>query len=139
MFWNGSRWVEETTPKPLGNPRRRARDIAATAIMLIFLVALLIPLTTAAARTPIRQLIDRWGVEHVVRTYSEASFAVSYTGRWERRHHVDYRGDWAKATNERGATVRFKFTGTAVAWAGPVGPTRGKAKVYIDGVLQRTV
>jgi hypothetical protein len=142
MFWDGSRWVEETTPKPLGSPppsRRRATDLVTTGIMAVFLVGLLIPITGVSAATPIAQLIDRWSTEQAVRTYSERSSAVKYTGRWERRHNTGYRGDYANATDQKGATATFTFTGSAVAWAGPVGPTRGKAKVYLDGVLQRTV
>jgi hypothetical protein len=31
------------------------------------------------------------------------------------------------------------FTGTKVSWIGPTGPTRGKARVYIDGRLRATI
>jgi hypothetical protein len=31
------------------------------------------------------------------------------------------------------------FNGTRVSWIGPTGPTRGKAKVYVDGILKATV
>ena len=31
------------------------------------------------------------------------------------------------------------FNGTQVSWLGPTGPTRGKARVYIDGKLKATV
>ena len=31
------------------------------------------------------------------------------------------------------------FNGSRVSWIGPTGPTRGKAKVYIDGNLKATV
>ena len=40
---------------------------------------------------------------------------------------------------EAGATATFTFTGKRVTWYGPVGPTRGKAKVSIDGTYVRTV
>ena len=39
----------------------------------------------------------------------------------------------------RGATARFAFNGSDVAWVSTLGPKRGKAKVYIDGVLMATV
>ena len=39
----------------------------------------------------------------------------------------------------RGASARFTFTGTRVVWYGPVGPTRGKATISIDGVRVATV
>src|SRR6185369_3977914 len=31
------------------------------------------------------------------------------------------------------------FTGTKVSWIGPVGPTRGRANVYLDGTYIRSV
>ena len=38
-----------------------------------------------------------------------------------------------------GATATFRFTGSRVTWYGPVGPTRGKATVTIDGTVVATV
>ena len=38
-----------------------------------------------------------------------------------------------------GATASITFTGSRIAWYGPVGPTRGKARVLIDGVALKTV
>jgi hypothetical protein len=37
------------------------------------------------------------------------------------------------------ATASFGFTGTDVSWVSTRSPKRGKAKVFIDGVLQTTV
>ena len=39
----------------------------------------------------------------------------------------------------KAATAVYNFTGTDVAWVSSRGPKRGKAKVYIDGVLRTTV
>ena len=41
--------------------------------------------------------------------------------------------------NAKGAKASLTFKGTAVSWIGPVGPTRGKAKVWIDGKYVKTV
>jgi hypothetical protein len=38
-----------------------------------------------------------------------------------------------------GASVSFRFTGRAIAWVAPRGGTRGKVRVYVDGVLKATV
>ena len=38
-----------------------------------------------------------------------------------------------------GASATFAFTGRKVTWNGPTGPTRGKAKVYVDGTYVKTV
>lgn len=43
---------------------------------------------------------------------------------------------WAKAA---GASATLRFTGLSAAWRGPVGPTRGQAKIYVDGVYRKTV
>ncbi len=45
----------------------------------------------------------------------------------------------ARSTKARSAKASLQFTGTAIAWVGPVGPSRGKARVYIDGRLVTTV
>ena len=37
------------------------------------------------------------------------------------------------------ANATLTFTGRGVTWFGPTGPTRGRAKVYVDGKLVRTV
>ena len=38
-----------------------------------------------------------------------------------------------------GAKATFTFNGSRVTWYGPVGPTRGQARVYVDGKLASTV
>lgn len=50
-----------------------------------------------------------------------------------------YLGGSAKASRSARAGVTFAFSGTSVAWIGPVGPTRGRASVYLDGTLVTTV
>jgi hypothetical protein len=142
MFWDGTRWVAETDPKPPANRRHARRGLAAVmgpAILVAVLVALLVPFVSASASTPIGRLIDQWNNVAVVKTYSESSSFVAYTGSWPRRYHTDYRGDYARSAAVRGASATFRFKGSAVAWAGAVGPDRGRAAVYVDGVLKTTV
>jgi Alginate lyase len=50
-----------------------------------------------------------------------------------------YLGGSARASRAARADVSFSFSGTSVAWIGPVGPTRGRASVYVDGRLVTTV
>lgn len=45
----------------------------------------------------------------------------------------------ARAAIEPGASVFFDFTGTGVSWIGYRDGWSGKAKVYLDGVFQKTV
>lgn len=71
--------------------------------------------------------------------YQEASSAISYGGSWARAFHAGFSGGAVRWSRSRGASVTFRFTGTTVTWYGPKGPTRGKAKIYLDGVYKRTV
>ena len=57
-------------------------------------------------------------------------------GTWRTAGHRGYAGDAAQYATKAGATASFTFTGTKVIWYGPVGPTRGKARILIDGTLR---
>jgi hypothetical protein len=74
-----------------------------------------------------------------IRRFSENSKAIDYRGTWERAEHRYYRGDRARQAKRKGQTATFRFTGSQVAWNGPNGPTRGKAKLYLDGQYVKTV
>jgi hypothetical protein len=71
--------------------------------------------------------------------YGEANAAIAYSGSWVDANHRSYAGDTARQSKERGASATFTFTGSRVVWYGPKGPTRGKAKVYVNGVYKKTV
>lgn len=71
--------------------------------------------------------------------YSERSSTIDYTGTWKAARHGGYTGGAVRYATGDGATATITFTGSRIAWYGPVGPTRGKARVYIDGVAVRTV
>lgn len=72
--------------------------------------------------------------EPAARTISEASQAVAWTGTWELARHGGYQGGAARYATQPGATATITFTGTRIAWMGPTGPTRGEARVLLDGV-----
>jgi hypothetical protein len=74
-----------------------------------------------------------------LRYYSETNAAIAYSGRWASASHVRYVGGAAKYGTQAGATATFTFTGTKVTWFGPIGPTRGQARVLIDGTYVKTV
>jgi hypothetical protein len=71
--------------------------------------------------------------------YSERSSTIDYAGTWRSARHGGYAGGSVRYATAAGATATFTFTGRRVAWYGPVGPTRGKARVRIDGVAVKTV
>jgi hypothetical protein len=85
------------------------------------------------------QLPGATAAQRTIRTFQESSRQVGYAGPWARARYVQYAGGTARYATARGATATFTFRGTAVAWLGPVGPTRGRAEVSIDGKVVRTV
>jgi hypothetical protein len=92
----------------------------------------------------VKKVMDRYGRTDaasgpVGTRYSEKSRRIEYTGTWLVAGHRNYAGGEARQASRTGQTATFTFTGTRVSWYGPVGPTRGKAKVYIDGAYVRTV
>jgi hypothetical protein len=72
-------------------------------------------------------------------TYQETSARIVYRGRWAGTSYSGYLGGRAKWSKERGATATFTFTGTGISWIGPIGPTRGKARIYVNGLYVKTV
>ena len=73
------------------------------------------------------------------RALSDSSSSIPWSGSWSFASYASYLGHRVHSTKARGATSTLTFSGTAVAWAGPVGPTRGKARVFLDGRLVTTV
>jgi len=72
-------------------------------------------------------------------TANERSRAIDYSGTWRRANHRGYGGDRVAYATKAGARASFYFTGKKVTWNGPTGPTRGQAKVYVDGKYVKTV
>jgi hypothetical protein len=72
-------------------------------------------------------------------SYPETSSQITYAGGWSKARFPRYAGGGVRYSANAGATATFRFVGTSVTWIGPVGPTRGKARVLVDGVVVRTV
>ena len=102
--------------------------------------------TKATVRFRVRA-IDRAGTVGEWVTYaafrtsalSDSTSAIRWSGSWSLARHSSYLGGRAHSTTSRGSTATMTFSGSGIAWAGPVGPTRGKARVYLDGNLVATV
>jgi hypothetical protein len=60
-------------------------------------------------------------------------------GGWIRAASTWYDGGAARTTRTAGATARFTFTGSSVAWVAAVSPLRGAAGIYLDGVFAGNV
>ncbi len=143
MFWDGTRWVDESpTPRAVNRPsKRRLRDWIATGAMGLALFGLLIPILGVAAATPSQTTreLREWSVGTTALTFQEGRARVHYRGSWELRAHPAYAGGLARSSDQSDARARIHFVGDGVAWVGPVGPTRGKARVYVDGELVTVV
>jgi hypothetical protein len=70
---------------------------------------------------------------------SDGSSAIHWSGAWSYVSYTAYLGRRVHSTSARGATATITFRGSAFAWGGPVGPTRGKARIYLDGRYLATV
>ena len=112
MFWDGTRWVDETT-KPTATPatsNRRLRDWAATSLLGFALVALVIPSVGTSASTSTSS-VNAWSTSYNVTTYQENNDArIDYNGHWERHRHAAYSGGNVRSTDQRRAGFeRFLF------------------------------
>jgi len=82
---------------------------------------------------------DIAGSSASLRRYSETSASITYSGTWRSASYWAYAGDAVRYATAAGAKATFTFSGTRVIWYGPVGPTRGQARVFVDGKLVSTV
>jgi hypothetical protein len=71
--------------------------------------------------------------------YAETSSRITYRGTWRTAGFSGYAGRAARYATTAGATATFAFRGSKVVWYGPVGPTRGTARVLVDGHYLKTV
>lgn len=76
---------------------------------------------------------------YVVARAQESNSTIDYSGTWKVAEHTSYAGGKARYATAAGASIEFAFSGRKIVWFGPEGPTRGKAKVFIDGTYIKTV
>lgn len=113
--------------------------LASATLLLAAIVMATFSSEVSAATGSARGLLAAWQSQSRVDIVQETSSRISYRGTWKKTSYTRYLGGNARWTNATGASAGLSFTGSAVAWVGPIGPTRGKAKVYIDGILVTTV
>jgi transglycosylase-like protein len=70
---------------------------------------------------------------------NDTAAAITYGPGWRSASYSAYAGRQVTYSTRKGSWATMTFTGTGIAWVGPVGPTRGTAKVYVDGKLAATV
>jgi hypothetical protein len=71
--------------------------------------------------------------------YQDTNSAIAWRGIWSKASYRSYAGGTVRYSTTAGASASLAFSGRAVSWNGPVGPTRGRARIYVDGRLVRTV
>lgn len=69
----------------------------------------------------------------------DTSSLLQRTGTWKRSSYTSWSRNTAASATASGARITRTFTGRGVAWVAGVGPTRGSARVLIDGVGVATV
>jgi subtilisin len=69
----------------------------------------------------------------------ETSASIAWTGTWTHSAYRYASGGAIRWTTSSGARARFTFSGRSVALVAPIGPTRGTASVYVDGVYRQSI
>lgn len=69
----------------------------------------------------------------------DSSSYITYAGSWGSVAYSGYAGGTVRYSSAAGASASYTFTGTSIGWVAATGPTRGSAKVYVDGVYRATV
>jgi hypothetical protein len=82
-----------------------------------------------------------WAIGPAVRTglAQNNDSAVRYVGRWTRVPYAFASGGSLTYATSAGASAKTTFVGRGVGVVGPVGRTRGSARVYVDGVYRTTI
>ncbi len=85
--------------------------------------------------------LSSWVTGPTIRPYllQQASTALTWQGSWSRASRAEYSGGSVAYASAAGASVRYAFTGRAIAWVTTFHWSRGAAKVYLDGVLVATI
>ena len=84
-------------------------------------------------------LWERYVAQASLTAIQQSSSRAVYRGPWTTSTSTTWWGGSAKGSTTAGATASLTFTGRQVAWIALKAPNRGKAQVYIDGVLRGTV
>jgi hypothetical protein len=97
--------------------------------------------TFRAQATDVATNASGWatGPKLTLKKLQESSKRIRYTGNWKRVRASAFWGGAAKKATSAGAAATLTFTGHGVAWVSRLGPNRGRAQVWVDGVLVDTV
>ena len=82
--------------------------------------------------------IDSFTVSHAS-TVDDGSSAVTYAGNWQNSNPGGCYNNTCHNIQSAGASAQVAFTGTGITFNSIIGSDQGAVKVYVDGVLDRTV
>jgi len=71
--------------------------------------------------------------------YQESDTRLSWYGHWRRLSSSQLSGGSMRYSYTTGSALTAAFSGNGIVWVGKKGPSHGKADVYIDGKLIKTV
>ena len=80
-----------------------------------------------------------YGPTFTPRAIDDTSATITYGGAWATELDASAWGGGLHHASTAGASARVDFIGRDVAWIAERGPGKGRAKVYVDGVLRTTV
>jgi hypothetical protein len=78
-------------------------------------------------------------ISRSARLVQQSSTAVRYSGAWYAAASTAFSGGSAKWARTRGASASYTFTGRGIALVSTRSPSRGRVKIYVDGVYAATV
>jgi subtilisin len=70
---------------------------------------------------------------------SDRSTAVTYRGTWSRYASTPSTNGGITSSHVAQSTAQYRFTGRTIAILAPTNATRGRARIYLDGVYKATV
>jgi len=83
---------------------------------------------------------EGWGIATFTgRAYDDSSGVIALSDGWAEAGYSRYNGGLVRYATAAGESATFTFTGTVISVVGPIGPTRGDARVYIDGAFAGTL
>jgi hypothetical protein len=85
--------------------------------------------------------VGGWVAGPTLRAYlpQQTTAAISYRGTWTKEPNPSFSGGTARYSISAGARATYTFTGRAIGWVTTPGPTRGSARIYVDGVHVATI
>jgi hypothetical protein len=80
-----------------------------------------------------------YGTSFLESAAQESSSRITWSRTWRVGSSPSYWGGRARFATAAGAKATIKVTGRSFAWVASTGPTRGSARIYVNGVLVKTV